>query len=483
MGNALFCVNDHVHMSKCIHWNEYINHPVPSGETLLTMASQSGNYDLVRRLISQGATVNQANQNGSMPLHVAIRSCSEDVVNFLLDNGADMNARDRSGLTPLHLACITRNKEILKKLLKCGSNPDGVMDGKFYVSTPLMAATENGDKHLAEILLCNGANVNKRDWWQSTALLKAVQVGSIELVKLLLEHGADPNVENRFGGSALHYATIANHCSITRMLLMNGCPLNTIVRHSDGRARETIVKHSPLAAAIHRDCYDCFRFFLNRCADVNGEDGKKKTPLIYAVTNRAWECKNNHHRSVPQCLHSDNPTSVDSMRLRFAVELIDRGAKLRPVWEYVIWQMRHLHVNLSDSDAIVLCVRGMGFIHNEDFKVETFYRTMALSLQWYALWLLYLAGFNVTEECLAIALNKVQLLRRSAGTVQQAALLESNLLPELWMPALLYKPRTLKNLCVVRIRECLPDNVIYHARHLKQPNLIYQMITLDLSPL
>lgn len=479
MGNAMLCVNDRTHVSKCVHWNESINQPVPSGETLLTIASQTCNSELAQRLISQGANVNQANQNGSMPLHVAIRSHSEDVVNILLDSGADTNARDRSGLTPLHLACVTRSKEILKRLLKCGSNPEGVMDGKFYVSTPLMAATENGDRHLAEILLRHGADVNKRDWWQSTALLKAVQVGSIELVELLLRNGADPNVENRFGGSALHYATIANHCQITRMLVMKGCPANPVGRHSsDGRGKETIVKHSLLAASIHRDCYDCFRFFLSHGAEVNGEDMKRKTPLIYAVTNRAWDCNNNHHRPVPQCLHSDNPMSVDSTRLRFAMELIDRGAKLRPAWECVIWQMRNLYVNAADRDAILLCVRAMGFIHREDFKVETFYRTMALSRQWDALWLLYLAGFDLTEECLAIAINMVKLIRQAIDPVPD----DSNLMPDIWMPSLLYKPRTLKNLCVIKIRECLPDNVIYHCQRMRLPKLLKLMITLDVSP-
>lgn len=480
MGNAMLCVNDRSHMSKCVHWNEYINQPVPSGETLLTIASQAGSCELAQQLINQGANVNQANQNGSMPLHVAIRACCEDIVDILLDSGADTNARDRSGLTPLHLACVARSKEILKKLLKCGSNPEGIMDGKFYVSTPLMAATENGDRHLAEILLRHGADVNKRDWWQSTALLKAVQIGSIELVELLLRHGADPSVENRFGGSALHYATIANHCKITRVLVTKGCPINA--RHTgDGRAKETIVKHSLLAASIHRDCYSCFHFFLDHGAEVNGEDLKRKTPLIYAVTNRAWDCNNYHHRPVPQCLHSDNPMSVDSTRLRFALELIDRGAKLRPVWECVIWQMRSHFVNLSDRDAILLCIRAMGFIHHEDFKVETFYRTMALSRQWDALWLLYLAGFDVTEECLAIALNMVKLLRIGTGSVLDSAL-ESNMMPDLWMPALLHRPRTLKNLCVIKIRECLPDNVIYHSRRLHIPKPLLNMITIDTDP-
>ena len=240
------------------------------------------------------------------------------------------------------------------------------------------------------------------------------------------------------------------------------------------------VRHSPLAATIHRDCFDCFTFLLQRgAAGVDSKDAAcRKTPLVYALTDRAWDCAGRHIRAVPQCLHSDNPPSVDSTRMKYATALVERGARLRPVWEYVVWQTRSLFVELSDSAAILLCIRAMGFVHREAFKTETFYRTLALSGQWDALWTLYLAGFAISDECLAIAVGK---LRHLAGW-DSAVLVDASPSPDVWLNAVHNQPRTLRNLCVIRVRECLGDNVIYSARRLSLPSYLYRLITLTVVP-
>lgn len=480
MGNALLCVNDKGHITRCVKWNEYVNRTVPSGETLLTIAAADGNADLADRLIGAGADVNHPNQNGTAPLHVAIRSRSHTVVDVLIAAGADVDIRDRSGLTPLHLACVARSTEVAERLLLHGANPEGIMDGRFYVSTPLMAAAESGDRRLATLLLRHGSRVDARDWWRSTALLKAVQSGSGELVQLLLRHGADADVTNRFGGGALHYATIADHCEIVRMLVEAGCRVNAtphakrgVEDHQKGGV-VSAVRHSPLAAAIHRECFGCFVFLLDHGADVDSEDVRKKTPLVYALTDRAWDCGGRHYRAVPQCLHSETPPAVDSTRLHFAMALVERGARLRPVWEYVVWQMRSLFVEPADKAAIMLCIRAMGFVHHEGFKTETFYRTLALSAQWDAVWALYVAGFPVSDECVAIAVGK---LRQLAG--RESSVTDSSPLPDVWMPEVRQRPRSLRNLSVIKVRECIGDNVIYQARALRLPKLLYQMVTLD----
>ncbi|ELU04394.1 hypothetical protein CAPTEDRAFT_114897, partial [Capitella teleta] len=247
MGNKLLCggVTDRLHdKSLTVRWHENIDRPVPSGETLLTIACQDAHQEeLLQKLLREGASVNKVNRNGNSPLHVAIRERNEEAVDLLLEYQADVNVRDTSGLTPLHLACV------------------------------------NKDLAIATLLLEKGANVDQRDWWQNTALLKAVQCGSEDLVKLQLQHNADPNVCNRFGGSALHYATIADYCAISRLLVDAGCHLHT----QPGSDKDSSYRYSPLAAAIHRDCFDCFCFFLDRGAEVNGEDVKRKTPLVYSL--------------------------------------------------------------------------------------------------------------------------------------------------------------------------------------------------------
>ncbi|ESO01238.1 hypothetical protein HELRODRAFT_133683, partial [Helobdella robusta] len=126
-------------------------------------ASSNGDLTLATQLISLGANINQQNISGDTPLHVAIRKKHTRLVNLLLECGADVNIRDRSGLTPLHFACVYGTYKIVEKLLNAGSYPNGISDNKYYVSTPLMIATENRKKEIAELLLERGADVDKKD--------------------------------------------------------------------------------------------------------------------------------------------------------------------------------------------------------------------------------------------------------------------------------------------------------------------------------
>ena len=170
--------------------------------------------------------------------------------------------------------------------------------------------------------------------------------------------------------------------------------------------------------------------------------------------------------------------------MKYATALVERGARLRPVWEYVVWQTRSLFVELNDAAAILLCIRAMGFVHREAFKTETFYRTLALSAQWEALWALYLAGFAITDECLAIALGKLKQLRHLAGrdSMMLAAAVDVDPSPDAWLQGVHNQPRSLRNLCVIRVREHLGDNVVCSAPRLLLPNYLYKMITLEVAP-
>ena len=479
MGNKMLCGTERTEKTCSIHWNENIDRPVPSGETLLTIACQDGHQmELLQRLLKEGASVNKVNRNGNSPLHVAIRERNEEAVDILLEYEADVNARDTSGLTPLHLACVVQNKTLVLKLLKAGSNPDGILDGKYYVSTPLMTAAENKDLEIATLLLEKGAQVDQRDWWQNTALLKAVQCGSKELVQLLLDNGADPNVCNRFGGSALHYATIADYCEISRLLVDAGCHL----LYMPGTDKDSSYRYSPLAAAIHRDCFQCFCYFLAKGAEINGEDLKRKTPLVYALSNRAWDCNNYHYRYVPRCFHGTNPPTIDSTRLRFVQELIQRGANLYTAWDYVIWQIRHSFVMAEDEAAIILCIRAMGFVHNEGFKVETFFRTLCLSCQQQAMWVLYLAGFTPSVEDANIALNRLRQTQDEFLTTEDWDhwnILKDYPHPLKWLPQVANKPRTLRNLAAIKVRESLSLNVISQVGLLQLPKPLESLVTLE----
>ena len=479
MGNTFACGAHNKPLRKFhgIRWNEKLDKTVPSGETLLTIAVQLDFRDLVLQLLKEGASVNQQNVGGNTPLHVAIRARNEDILAILIRHGANVNARDRCGLTPLHLACIIQNTFIVEQLLEAGAKPDGIQDGKFYVSTPLMTAAENNDVPAAKSLIYSGADVNVKDWWQNTALLKAVQIGSQELVELLLTHTANPNVINRFGGNALHYSVVANHCDIMRVLIEAGCVINSC----GSQAKDSTVRYSPLAAAIHRNCLRCFNYLIQSGAALDAQDLQQKTPLVYALTNRAWDClQKGHNRNIPTCLHNVSPPFIDSERLIFVEKLLCLGASIYFAWDTVIWQIRHHFLRSEDRDGLLLCIRATGFLSHKNFKVETFYRVLSLSGQWQPLWYLVQAGYNPSEEERVMATCSRRFDRNSSIRQDQ---LEHEYDPALWMTHSFTKqPRSLKNLVALEIRRNLQRNVLYGVSRLTHlPRPLQDLITLHHS--
>ncbi len=87
--------------------------------------------------------------------------------------------------------------ETVARLLKEGMNVNTVDE---YGYSLLIIAAKNGDKKLAELLLKNGADVNKYvahfSATDETAVRLAAEKGDFEMVKLLVEAGAEINYKN-----------------------------------------------------------------------------------------------------------------------------------------------------------------------------------------------------------------------------------------------------------------------------------------------
>jgi hypothetical protein len=79
-------------------------------------------------------------------------------------------------------------------LLDAGARADFICGGM----TPLIAATMNGHKDVAEVLLSRGADVNQRSEVGPTALIQAAQRDNPAFVELLLNHRADVTLKAAF---------------------------------------------------------------------------------------------------------------------------------------------------------------------------------------------------------------------------------------------------------------------------------------------
>lgn len=172
-------------------------------------AARSGNVDQLSRIVSdQPDAVAARDETGKTPLHLAAAEGHEPVAAFLLDQGADVNARTDNFDTPLHFAAHWGHTDTVNVLLSQGAeidSPDALG------ITPLQAAIMGAREEIVERRPDTAAE------WR-----RVVQHENVEIVELLIAEGADVNKANSQGMAALHLAAESGRAEITKQLLERG---------------------------------------------------------------------------------------------------------------------------------------------------------------------------------------------------------------------------------------------------------------------
>ncbi|CAM9664114.1 unnamed protein product [Ectocarpus sp. 12 AP-2014] len=126
----------------------------------LLLAARSGDIEIVRSLIRQGAELEQRDILGDSGLLKAARYGHAQVVELLLMAGVDVNAYDNSGWTALHTSIANGREEVAFVLLSGYHQPASINIEATTSNgdTPLHMAAFHGREWAVEILLRLGAN-------------------------------------------------------------------------------------------------------------------------------------------------------------------------------------------------------------------------------------------------------------------------------------------------------------------------------------
>ena len=92
--------------------------------------------------------------------------------------------------------------------------------------SPLLDASERGDRAAVLKLLANGADVNAPGPDGTTAIMYAAANDDLELVRALIKAGANVKLKNQFGTSALTEAAIIGSAPVIEALLKAGADPN-----------------------------------------------------------------------------------------------------------------------------------------------------------------------------------------------------------------------------------------------------------------
>lgn len=243
----------------------------------LVLAAESGQVDLVKQFLDQGANPNGVAADGDTPLSAAAACGQRDTAALLLAHGANVDGQDRNKNTPLIKAATAGQTEVVLLLLKKHAAID--FKGEWEATPLIAAATAPGD-HTATIklLVQKGANIEMKGDGGSTALISAASSGNLENVAQLLDQHANIEARDDYGNSSLDDAAKFGHVDVVKLLLDRGAKLEN--PSHGGALYQTL---SWLGSGLSdQQKLDMVRLLLDRGANVNSTDKDGDTVLMAA---------------------------------------------------------------------------------------------------------------------------------------------------------------------------------------------------------
>lgn len=118
----------------------------------------------------------------------------KNIFAFIFFIGITISTTAQNKDEKLYQAVVKNDLIKTEKLIKKGADVNFVkQSGPWMKVSLLIAAINNKNLEITEVLLENKADVNWKDGFKTSAILYGANSGNVELIKLLLKYGANIN--------------------------------------------------------------------------------------------------------------------------------------------------------------------------------------------------------------------------------------------------------------------------------------------------
>ena len=289
---------------------------------------------LVESLIRLKADPSRGNRKNTTPLMIAAQQPESNSLEVLIRAGADLDAQNEYGRTAMHKAVHKNNASAVTQLCNAGADLN-IPDKRGITSLMLAARHEQPDT--LQVLIRSGASLNARAQNGNTAALMAVDKNNVYALEQLCKAGADVEIPDKNGYLPTFVAVFAGYLNILKVLEKFGADLNrpcknngtlliAAVELEEHNVLDYLIRHYPGLLDIKRDDDGCTALHIavkehneeavhKLCAaraDVNAQDSKGYTPLMFAVLQEEFSIVFIlHHYNADPTITSSEGTALE----------------------------------------------------------------------------------------------------------------------------------------------------------------------------
>jgi ankyrin repeat protein len=184
------------------------NKPNELGVYPIIMAARYDQLNIVKALLNKGANPDKFLDDGATAIHYAVIKKNHEMVKLLISYGASVNFKIQPDeITPLRIAIQSGNMKMVAILVENGASLNSAAYGG---ASPLFTALSIGNIEIAEYLLSKGLDINKQDAAGDTMAMWAIKEGKPDFFNFLVAHHADFSIKNDLGMTALDIAKELN---------------------------------------------------------------------------------------------------------------------------------------------------------------------------------------------------------------------------------------------------------------------------------